>query len=1216
MSAGTKKKADDKSAYVDIEVEGVPEDMPPSSARGGSSTTHRAIVVNDPVATAEANPGAHKSMRRNDISSTKYHWYTFPLQTLYEQFRRVANTYFLFVAILQLVPGLTNVSAWSSILPLGFVLGVTALKEGYEDVRRAQSDSEINNRVTKRVKEDGSLEEIAWKNVQVGMVIKLVSDDEIPADIALLGTSLPSGIAYLETANLDGETNLKVHQAPKELASTVTSAEAAGRCSVSLKTELPNNRLYVFEGTVDLGNGQKVSLSNKNILLRGCKLRNTKFVYGVVVFSGSDTKLVQNSTAPPSKMSTMEQKMNKALIQIFAFMFSVCAICGLLSQIKVGHEHYYIHGLDSEDEGDVPDYAASYFQGDFSGFLFNTGSYIVLFSVMIPISLYVSVEMTKLVQAKLIELDVSMYYEPLDLPARAKTTNLTEELGQVQYVFSDKTGTLTCNIMEFNKFCVNGKSFNVRNREAQGIDLGMKDVESALTAFRKKGAKGSALGAALDSFWLLLAVCHTVLPDEDSVDETTKLPTKWQAESPDELALVEAAADAGYVFVSRKMDVIRVYVKERDETLEYRALNFNEFNSTRKRMSMVVEEPDGTLKLMIKGADSMIAERLRRDEVASFEGKVAPLLDSYALVGLRTLLCAERVLSLKDYEAWNRKAHAASTAMNDRSKKMAEAAEEIEVKLSVVGATAIEDKLQDGVPETIANLIRARIKVWVLTGDKVETAVNIALSCNLLRRDMNVVRCVKAESIQHADRMLSDILKKLLAERTGNSEPLQDTGLVVDGHTLEYILDDEVLRLKVVAIGQECASVVCCRVSPLQKSLVVKLVRDVVGARTLAIGDGANDVSMIQAAHVGIGISGREGMQAVMASDYAIGQFRFLQTLLLVHGRYNYKRISKLVVYSFYKNMAFIFSQVWFTIVNLFSAANMYTAMHLSVYNVFFTFLPIMSFAILEQDVPRRMVEQLPELYETGLHDHEFSSLAMWRWLLSGMYTATVIYFGTLFAFDDSVLSADGRTSGLWSFGSITMYASIVTVNVRLMMEMHYMNWVHIVSLILSVFSLFLFSWLLEAPWSILVTNDYIGVFTYTMEIAPFWGCILLLTTLSLLPDLAYKYLARVYMPQNYEIVQEIAAHTTELPADEIERIRTQYGDQRPPLLRITDLVNTIGERLPGVGKTEKQEMESGFAFSSRGGGVDVLRALGHYAPKADRSDLKMSRKAIHSGST
>jgi phospholipid-transporting ATPase len=564
---------------------------------------------------------------------------------------------------------------------------------------------------------------------------------------------------------------------------------------------------------------------------------------------------------------------------------------------------------------------------------------VTLFSSIIPISLYVSIEMIKFIQStQFINRDLNMYHAETNTPASARTSNLNEELGQVEYIFSDKTGTLTRNLMEFFKCSIGGVSYGCGVTEiekgiAQRHGLKVQEEQRSTGAIREKGFnfddprlmrgawRNEPNPDLCKELFRCLAICHTVLPEGDESPEKIV----YQAASPDEAALVTAAKNFGFFFYRRTPTM--VYVREshvekmgKIQDVAYEILNVLEFNSTRKRQSVVCRFPDGRLVLYCKGADNVIFERLANgmDDVRKVTREH---LEHFGSSGLRTLCLAYKDLNPETYDSWNEKFIQAKSALRDREKKLDEVAELIEKDLILIGSTAIEDKLQEGVPTCIETLSRAGIKIWVLTGDKMETAINIAYACNLINNEMKqFVISSETDAIREAEergdqveiaRVIKEEVKRELKKSLEEAQHSLHTvagpklSLVIDGKCLMYALDPS-LRVMLLSLSLNCTSVVCCRVSPLQKAQVTSLVRKGAQKITLSIGDGANDVSMIQAAHVGIGISGMEGMQAVMASDFAIAQFRFLTDLLLVHGRWSYLRICK-VEFLFRHKHAFSF---------------------------------------------------------------------------------------------------------------------------------------------------------------------------------------------------------------------------------------------------------------------------------------------------------------------
>jgi len=530
------------------------------------------------------------------------------------------------------------------------------------------------------------------------------------------------------------------------------------------------------------------------------------------------------------------------------------------------------------------------------------------------------VDLVKYIQAFLINVDLDIYYPETDTPAVCRTSSLVEELGQIEYIFSDKTGTLTCNMMQFRQASIGGIQYGddvAEDRKARIID-GVEDGIFDFNRLRETCRTSDSRGDIIREFLTLLATCHTVIPERN---DEKPMEIKYQAASPDEGALVEGAAMLGYKFTTRRPKSVSVLI-EGDAEREYEVLNICEFNSTRKRMSAILRCPDGRIRIYCKGADTVILERLGKDN--PFVEATTQHLEDYATDGLRTLCLAVREIPEDEYRQWNAIYERAATTINNRSEELDKAAELIERDFFLLGATAIEDRLQDGVPEAIHTLQTAGIKVWyfpyiqrpvdltsrVLTGDRQETAINIGLSCKLISEDMNLI-IINEESKAATRDSLTKKLDAIRSQATTLPTPEMDIlALVIDGKSLTYALERDLERI-FLDLAVMCKAVICCRVSPLQKALVVKLVKKHLKALLLAIGDGANDVGMIQAAHVGVGISGVEGLQAARSADVALAQFRFLTKLLLVHGTWSYHRLSKLILYSYYKNLALAMAQFW-----------------------------------------------------------------------------------------------------------------------------------------------------------------------------------------------------------------------------------------------------------------------------------------------------------------
>lgn len=789
-----------------------------------------------------------------------------------------------------------------------------------------------------------------WKNAKVGDFVRLYNGDQIPADIVVLSTADPDGACYIETKNLDGETNLKVRQA-LHCGQKVKHAQDCERTEFYIESEPPHPNLYQYNGVARWmqrdakspeapGTPMAEPISIGNLLLRGCSLRNTEWILGVIIFTGQDTKIMLNSGITPSKRSRISRELNWNVIYNFIILFFMCIVSGIVQGVTWSQGNNSLDYFEFGSIGGSP---------PLDGFI-TFWSAVILFQNLVPISLYISLEIVRTAQAFFIYSDTFMYYDKIDYPCTPKSWNISDDLGQIEYIFSDKTGTLTQNVMEFKKASINGAPYGEAYTEAQagmqrrqGINVEEEGARAhkQIAEFRVKmlhglrkmhdnpylqddkltfvapdfvsdlaGESGEEQKKANEHFMLALALCHTVITERTPGDPPR---IEFKAQSPDEAALVATARDCGFTLLGRTNEGLILNVMGED--VEYQVLNTLEFNSTRKRMSAVVRMPDGKLILFCKGADSVIYSRLKRGEQQELRRKTAEHLEMFAREGLRTLCIAQKELNEEEYQLWNQQHDIAAAAIQDRENKLEILSDAIERDLTLLGGTAIEDRLQDGVPDTIALLGEAGIKLWVLTGDKVETAINIGFSCNLLNNDMELILLkIEDENVETARAELDKHLQtfnitgsdeELKAARRNHQPPEPTHAIVIDGDSLKLVLEDE-LRQKFLLLCKQCKSVLCCRVSPSQKAAVVQMVKNGLDVMTLSVGDGANDVAMIQEADVGVGIAGVEGRQAVMSADYAIGQFRFLQRLVLVHGRWSYRRLGETIANFFYKVSAIV----------------------------------------------------------------------------------------------------------------------------------------------------------------------------------------------------------------------------------------------------------------------------------------------------------------------
>ncbi|CAI7624889.1 unnamed protein product [Penicillium pancosmium] len=1109
----------------------------------------RIIQINNPPANA-----VHKYVN-NHVSTAKYNFITFVPKFLFEQFSKYANLFFLFTAILQQIPNVSPTNKFTTVVPLAIVLLVSAIKESVEDYKRRMSDKGLNYSKT-RVLQGSSFHETKWVDVKVGDVVRVESEEPFPADLVLLASSEPEGLCYIETANLDGETNLKIKQAIPETAHLVSPSDLS-RLSGRVRSEQPNSSLYTYEATLTMnaGGGEKeLSLAPDQLMLRGATLRNTPWIHGIVVFTGHETKLMRNATATPIKRTAVERMVNIQILMLVSILIALSVISSVGDLVIRKTKSSELRYLDYGDTNMVKQFFLDIF------------TYWVLYSNLVPISLFVTIEIVKYFQAYLINSDLDIYYDKSDTPATCRTSSLVEELGQIEYIFSDKTGTLTCNMMEFKQCSIGGIQYGddiAEDRRAAGEDDGEYGIYDFKTLRRNMQSHPSQ--DLIKEFLTLLATCHTVIPERTGNNPED---IKYQAASPDEEALVAGAAELGYRFTNRKPRSVIFTTDDRRDS-EYELLAVCEFNSTRKRMSTIFRCPDGKIRIYCKGADTVILERLHANN--PIVETTLQHLEEYASEGLRTLCLAMREIPEDEYQQWHKIFETANTTVSgNRAEELDKAAELIEKDFNLLGATAIEDRLQDGVPDTIHTLQTAGIKIWVLTGDRQETAINIGMSCKLISEDMTLL-IINEES---ADATRDNLQKKLEAVKTqANSGDVEPLALVIDGKSLTYALEKDMEKL-FLDLAVTCKAVVCCRVSPLQKALVVKLVKRHLKSLLLAIGDGANDVSMIQAAHVGVGISGMEGLQAARSADVAIGQFRFLRKLLLVHGAWSYSRISRVILYSFYKNITLYMTQFWYSFQNAFSGEVIYESWTLSLYNVLFTVLPPFAMGIFDQYISARLLDRYPQLYQLGQKGLFFRKHSFWAWILNGFFHSLLLYLVSELLFFWDLPMADGKVAGHWVWGEALYTAVLATVLGKAALISNTWTKYHFIAIPGSMFLWLVFipAYGYAAP-AIGFSQEYYGTVPVLFKLPQFYLMALVLPCICLMRDYAWKYAKRMYYPQQYHHVQEI------------QKFNVQ--DYRPRMEQFQKAIRKVRQ-------VQRMRKQRGYAFSQADDGAQ-MRVLNAY---------------------
>ncbi|XP_030386345.1 probable phospholipid-transporting ATPase IA isoform X1 [Scaptodrosophila lebanonensis] len=1061
------------------------EDFTSSAGFGADDSERRIIALNSAQPVKYCN---------NRISTAKYNVISFLPSFLFEQFRRYSNCFFLLIALLQQIPDVSPTGRYTTLVPLIFILSVSAIKEIIEDIKRHRADNEINHRLIDRL-EVSTWKTVRWSELTVGDIVKVSNDTFFPADLVLLSSSEPQAMCFIETANLDGETNLKIRQGVPATAKLLETKDLQ-QLEGTIECELPNRLLYEFTGVLKEYGKPVVALGSDQVLQRGAMLRNTSWIFGIVVYTGHETKLMKNSTSAPLKRSTVDKLTNTQILMLFMILISLCITSGLCSLFWT-NKHF------------MTDWYLALGDHKSKSLGYNLLTFFILYNNLIPISLQVTLELVRFLQAIFINYDIEMYHEESDTPAMARTSNLNEELGMVKYIFSDKTGTLTRNVMVFKKCSIATQIYEPERTPSESLL-----VQNIIS--RHENAED------IEEFLTLLAVCHTVIPEKK--EDGTII---YHAASPDERALVDGARYFGYIFDTRTPEYVEINAL--GERKRYEVLNVLEFTSTRKRMSLIVRTPEGNIKLFCKGADSVIYERLAARDQAYRETTLQHL-EEFASEGLRTLCLAVTEIPPEVYDEWQQTYHKASTSLQYRERKVEDAANLIENNLRLLGATAIEDRLQDGVPDTIASLLDAGIYIWVLTGDKQETAINIGYSCKLISHSMDVI-ILNEESLDAT----RDVIHRHSDEFKHSTAKDVNVALVIDGKTLKYALSCD-LRGDFQELCLICRVVICCRVSPIQKAEVVEMVTQSTKAVTLAIGDGANDVAMIQKASVGIGISGVEGLQASCASDYSIAQFRFLKRLLLVHGAWNYARISKLILYSFYKNVCLYVIELWFAVYSGWSGQILFERWTIGLYNVVFTALPPFAIGLFEKFCTADTMLRYPLLYKPSQTAQLFNVKVFWIWICNALLHSVFLFWLPIVAYKSENIWGDGKTSDYLMLGNIVYTYVVVTVCLKAGLITSSWTWLTHAAIWGSIALWFSFVLVYSHFWPTFnFATNFAGMDIQLFSTPVFWLGLPLVPITTLLIDVICKLIHNTVFKTLTEAVRE-----TEIQRNDPEQVMSE----------------------------------------------------------------------------
>ncbi|EMG46961.1 NEO1 Probable phospholipid-transporting ATPase NEO1 [Candida maltosa Xu316] len=1010
------------------------------------------------ISAKTTNLKANNIYPSNAISNAKYNPITFIPIILYEQFKFFFNLYFLVVALSQIIPQLRIGYLSSYIVPLAFVLTVTMMKEAGDDIQRRRRDKEQNNElyeVLNRSSSDALTTEtklVPASGLRVGDLVRLHKDVRIPADMVLLQSSEHTGEVFIKTDQLDGETDWKLRiacNATQQLQSVLELID-----SVAVIVGNPTKSIHHFNGQLvyksQSGSGSASPTSNNEtfaISVDQSLWANTVLAsgtaIGMVIYTGVETRQSMNTTKSGVKTGLLELEIN-SLSKI------LCAVVFVLSVVLV-----LAHGFPLK-----------------STWYIDIMRFLILFSAIIPVSLRVNLDLAKSVYASQIQNDDAI------AGTIVRTSTIPEDLGRIEYLLSDKTGTLTQNEMELKKLHLGSVSY-----AGDSMDV-VSDYVKLLLKYLDAGQKKRDLGSRVCELVLTLALCHNVTPTYDEEDDENLGEVTYQAASPDEIAIVKYCESVGLKLFKRDRHSITLLHVHSNHFLEFEILYSFPFSSETKRMGIIIKDKvREDIWFMQKGADTVMSNIVNANDWLDEE------TGNMAREGLRTLVIGRKKLSNKIYDDFVDNYTQASISMHDRDNDMQKVVSYyLEQHLELLGLTGVEDRLQHDVKSSIELLRNAGIKIWMLTGDKVETAKCVSISARLISRGQYVHQITKVSRPEMAMNQL-----EYLKINT-------NACLLIDGESLATYMKHFSNDFFEIAI--KLPAVIACRCSPQQKADVAVMIRKITGKRVCCIGDGGNDVSMIQCADVGVGIVGKEGKQASLAADFSIDQFCYLSKLLLWHGRNSYKRSAKLSQFIIHRGLLISVAQAVYSIASKFEPLALYQGWLMVGYSTIYTMAPVFSLT-LDCDIDEHLTKLYPELYKELTLGKSLSYKTFFMWVFISLYQGSAIQ---LLSQQFQTLLSDKFTT------MVALSFSCLVYNELIMVAMSINKWNKIMaSTIIITFLAYI--------GSIPFLSDYFDL-TYITSFSYYWQTALVLV-ISLFPVWLVQYLNRRLRPPNYAKVQQ-----------------------------------------------------------------------------------------------
>ena len=1018
----------------------------------------------------------------NEISTSKYTFLSAIPKILMEQLSRICNIYLLIIALFQSIKSISYTNGYPLVLiPLTSLILLNGLKDFIEDRKRKISDKiENNNEILIYNQTTKSFIRDTWKNIKLGDIIKIKNENQFPCDIIFLQSSPEAkGQCKVDTKNINGETNLNIKKINPNF-----NIQNISELNYLCITKKPNEHIYEFEAIfhgisnnnniLDINENDKYYFNYDNFILRGSSLKQTEYIIGVAIYIGHNTKSMKNNPLAKQKISRLEKSMNYQILFIFIFQIILSIIASIINLIIFYSNNNFIEKFVKIAENN---------DSFMLRFIKMIGTWTLLLTNFVPIPLLSSLEFIKFFQAMFISRDVDMINKHTFDKVKVQSSTLNDELGQINYIFTDKTGTLTKNNMQFRAFTIGEKSYGEinnlnENNDLSGIELrdrygtitnvGFVDHNNELrNELINKDKNGNNF---LEHFFLNILLNNSAVIDGKKFKNKKEI--EYLCSSSDEKCLLNFARYCGYTFVDRGVDNTITIEKVVDQTKIYR-INYNisnifEFTSERQRMSVIINSKDLEGKdnylLYIKGSDYIINKKIANKNNNIYK-TISNKIKEYSEKGLRILVFGYKIISQEEYNKFDEKYKAILYNLNHKESDFYDLYDEMEDGIHLLGVTAIEDELQNNVEETINKFLSIGIKVCMLTGDKYETAKSIASNCNLISKNMTFINLIHPfKSFQELENNLNQIYTELL----GNISTNKKYCLIITGEVFFEIASNKKTIYIFSRLFDLSETIICCRISPKQKAQIVNIIKEFNPDKiTLSIGDGANDVGMILEADVGIGIQGKEGVEASRASDYSLPEFSFLQKLLLYHGRENYRRNSYYIIYEFYKNIVFTSPYIYFGFINFFSGNSYYDPLLMQFFDMFYSSVPMFYFAIFDREYDNDIYTKKPELYLTGIIHKYFNTKLFWKEMLMGFIEGLAITINGCILYEYNV---EGYIDNdIVSLGVVIFSGVVLTVNVKILARANIIDFFLVIFIIFGVGMLYLTIYL-----NSLTQNDFL----------------------------------------------------------------------------------------------------------------------------------------------